>query len=220
MTRTARPRPRRAHLTRRGLQAALGLLWLADGALQLQPIMLSTRFARQIISPAGDGQPALVAGPVHWAARLIAAHPVTWDIPFAIIQLLLGLGLLYPRTAKLALAASLPWALGVWYLGEGLGGIASGSASLLTGAPGAVLLYAVLALAAWPRRDRPDVPPARWLTPAWAGGAVLQALPANRSPAAVASAIGPAAAPRRPGSLASIPPSRPGSPTMAPRSTA
>ena len=100
---------------------------------------------------------------MHWAARVIAAHPVGWEVPFAIIQLLLGLGLLYPRTAKLALAASLPWALGVWYLGEGLGGIASGNASLLTGAPGAVLLYAVLALAAWPRRDRPDVPPARWL---------------------------------------------------------
>ena len=194
VTRAPRPWLRRAHLTRRGLQAALGLLWLADGALQLQPIMLSTRFARQIISPAGDGQPAFVGGPVHWAARLIAAYPVAWDLPFAMIQLLLGLGLLYPRTAKLALAASLPWALGVWYLGEGLGGIASGSASLLTGAPGAVLLYAVLTLAAWPRRDRPDVPPPRWLTPAWAalwaGGGVLQAPPPTAAPAAVASAIG------------------------------
>ena len=194
LTRAARLRPRRTRLTRRGLQAALGLLWLADGALQLQPVMLSKRFGQQIISPAGDAQPLFVAGPVHRAARVIVAHPVAWDIPFAMIQLLLGLGLLYPRTAKLALAASLPWALGVWYLGEGLGGIASGNASLLTGAPGAVLLYAVLALAAWPRRDRPDAPPARWLTLAWvalwAGGAVLQALPANRSPAAVASAIG------------------------------
>jgi len=76
VTRTARPRLRRAHLTRRCLQMALGLLWLADGALQLQPVMLSTRFARQIISPAGAGQQAFVAVPVHWAARLIAAHPV------------------------------------------------------------------------------------------------------------------------------------------------
>ncbi len=33
------------------------------------------------------------------------------------------------------------------------GGLASGNASLVTGAPGSVLLYAVLALAVWPQRD-------------------------------------------------------------------
>ena len=53
----------------------------------------------------------------------------------------LGLGLLVPRTAKVALVASLPWAVGVWYFGEGLSGLASGHTSLLTGAPGAVVLY-------------------------------------------------------------------------------
>ena len=187
------PRPRRIRVTRRGLQVALGLLWLLDGALQFQPFMLSTGFAHDIIGPAGDGQPTFVATGVHWAARMIAAHPVAWDVPFAAIQLLIGLGLLYPRTVKLALAASLPWALGVWYFGEGLGGLASGGTSLLTGAPGAVLLYAVLALAAWPRRGRPDVPSSRSLVLAWvslwAGGAILQALPGNNSGAAVASII-------------------------------
>jgi hypothetical protein len=191
-----RPRPRlsRPRLTRRGLQIALGVAWLLDGALQFQPFMLGKGFGEQVISPAGDGQPAFVAVPVHWAAGVIAAHPVAWDVPFALIQLLLGLGMLYPRTVKAALAASLPWVLGVWYLGEGLGGIASGNASLLTGAPGAVLLYGVLALAAWPRDDgRPDVPPARWLAftwaALWAGGAILQGLPANNSGAAADSAI-------------------------------
>lgn len=191
--RLAHLRLRWPHLTPRGLQRSLGVLWLTDGALQFQPFMLGQGFAHDIISPAGDGQPAVVAGPVHWAASLIAAHPVAWDVPFAVIQLLLGLGLLYPRTVKLALAASLPWALGVWYFGEGLGGLASGGASLLTGAPGAVLLYAVLTLAAWPRRGRPDAPPAGWLALAWAalwaGGAILQALPGNDSGAAVAGVI-------------------------------
>src|SRR5207247_4436088 len=138
-----------------------------------------------VLAPVGDGQPHFVAGPVHWGANIIAAHPVAWDVPFAIIQLLLGLGMLVPRTARLALAASLPWALGVWFFGEGLSGLASGSASLISGAPGSVAIYGVVALAAWPRRGRSDVPPARWLPLAWAslwmGAAVLQLLPMNNS---------------------------------------
>src|SRR3954465_14053219 len=107
-------------MTRRRLQIALGLLWFLDGALQLQPFMLGTGFATQVIAPLAARQPHFVAGPVKWAANLIAAHPIAWDLPFATGQLLIGLGLLVPRTARLALAASLPWALGVWYFGEGL----------------------------------------------------------------------------------------------------
>jgi hypothetical protein len=180
-------------ITRRHLQIALGLLWLLDGALQLQPFMLGTGFARQVIAPAGDGQPDFVAAPVHWAAHVIAAHPVAWDVPFAAAQLLIGLGLLVPRTARLALAASLPWALGVWFFGEGLSGLATGHASLLTGAPGSALLYGVLAFAAWPRLDASHEAPARWLPLAWAvlwvGGAIFQALPGQNTGTAVTGAI-------------------------------
>jgi hypothetical protein len=157
--------------------------------------MLGTGFAREIIAPAGDGQPDLVAVPLHWAARVVAAHPVAWDVPFAATQLLIGLGLLVPRTARLALAASVAWSIGVWYFGEGLGGLAGGHASLLTGAPGAALLYGVLALAAWPgsKRDRAAEAPAGWLPVAWAvlwiGEAVFQALPGQNTGAAIAGAL-------------------------------
>jgi hypothetical protein len=78
----------------------------------------------------------------------------------------------------------------VWFLGEGLGGLASGHASLLTGAPGAALLYGVLALAAWPPAHEA---PARWLPLAWGvlwvGGAIFQALPGQNTGSAVAHAI-------------------------------
>lgn len=175
------------------MQVALGLLWLLDGGLQLQPFMLGTGFARRILAPAATGQPHLVAGPAHWAAGVIGAHPLAWDVPFATVQLLLGVGMLVPRTVRPALAASVAWALGVWFFGEALSGLASGDASLLSGAPGAVLLYAVLALAAWPRHGRSDRPPAPWLPLAWAmlwiGGAILQALPANARGADVADAV-------------------------------
>jgi hypothetical protein len=183
----------RARITRRGIQVALGLIWLLDGGLQFQPFMLRTGFARDVIAPLGNGQPHFVAGPIHWAANLIAAHPVAWDVPFATVQVLIGLGLLVPRTAKLALAVSLPWALAVWYFGEGLSGLASGHTSLLTGAPGAVVLYGLLALAAWPRRDSRHEAPAPWLPLAWAvlwvGGAIFQALPGQNTGPAVAGTI-------------------------------
>ncbi|MEA2467061.1 MAG: hypothetical protein QOJ57_1187 [Thermoleophilaceae bacterium] len=168
-------------ITRRHLQVALGVLWLLDGVLQAQSFMFTRGFATQVIAPVGQGQPGFVSDPVHGVATVIAAHPVAWNIPFAVIQILLGVGLLVPRTARVTLAVSIAWALGVWYLGEGLSGLASGQASLITGAPGSALLYAVLAAAAWPRGDSSREGPASWLPLAWAvvwlGAAVFQAMP-------------------------------------------
>jgi hypothetical protein len=197
--------PSHVRITRRQLQLALGLLWLLDGVLQLQPFMLGTGFGNQVIAPLAAGQPHFVSAPIRWSVRLISAHPVAWDVPFAAVQLLLGIGLIVPRTAKFALAASLPWALGVWFFGEGLAGIADGHTSLFTGAPGAAVLYGVLALAAWPSRDPSQQAPACWLPLAWAvlwiGGAILQALPGQnktpvRSSRARSAPVRPAGSPR------------------------
>jgi len=137
-------------LDRRGVRVALALLWFLDGALQLQPAMFTRSFADQVVAPAATGQPSWVAWLVLHSAHLVASHPFASDLGFALVQLLLGLLLLVPRTARAALVASVVWATGVWVVGEGLGGIAGGTASILTGAPGAALLYGVLALAAWP----------------------------------------------------------------------
>jgi hypothetical protein len=188
----ARVRSGRRTFTRRDLQIALGMLWVLDGALQAQPFMFTHGFAAQVIASTGRGQPGVVAGPVHLASVVIGSQPVVWNALFAGIQLLLGVGLLVPRTARFALAASIGWALGVWYLGEGLSGMASGHASLLTGAPGSALLYAVLALAAWPRQSSEEAP-AAWLVAAWAilwlGAAAFQLLPAQNTGAGVASLL-------------------------------
>jgi hypothetical protein len=179
-------------MTRRGLQLGLAVLWLLDGALQLQPVMFTKDFATQIIAPAGAGQPGFVHSVVSLGATVIGSHPVPFGVLFAVVQLAIGFGLLWRRTSRPALAASIAWAIGVWVTGEGLGGIFSSSSSLLTGAPGAAILYAVLALAAWPRRDG-QTEPARWLRPAWAvlwtGFAVLQLLPGRISGSAVAGSL-------------------------------
>jgi copper(I)-binding protein len=187
-------------VTQRGIQITLGLLWLLDGALQLQPFMFGPDFAGQGLAAAADGQPGWVASGVRLAAGLVGAHPAVWNTLFAAVQLAIGAGLLYRPLARAALAASMGWALLVWYFGEGLGGIASGHASLLTGAPGAVLLYGLLAAIAWPPRQeggwlRHDSsgPPAVWTPIAWAvvwvGGAVLQALPGQNTPGDLAGLL-------------------------------
>jgi hypothetical protein len=135
---------------RRGLQIALALAWLLDAALQYQPYMFGKGFVNQVLAPATMGNPAAIADPAMAAARLIGHDVAAWNALFATIQLALAAGLLWRRTARAALAGTIAWSLSVWWLGEGLGGIFTGTATPLTGAPGAALLYAFLALLAWP----------------------------------------------------------------------
>jgi len=133
-------------------------------------------------------------------------------VAFALAQLALGIGFLVPRLVRPAILASVAWAAGIWWFGEGLGGLATGHASLVTGAPGAVLLYAVLAVAAWPGtglhssagpRDAviPRWFPFAWLV-LWIGGALLQVLPSQRGTAALHDQLG--SADGTPGWLASL----------------
>lgn len=138
-------------LTRRRVQLLLGVLWLLDAALQYQPYMFSRAFATHVLAPSAAGNPGWVADPVHWAARLTASHPVLLNAAFATVQLLIAIGLFYRRTVKVALLISIGWSLGIWWLGEGVGGLLTGAVSPLAGYPGAVILYALIAILAWPR---------------------------------------------------------------------
>lgn len=173
----------------------LGLLWLLDGMLQYKPAMWTRSFADQVIAPAAAGQPGFISGPASVMAWVILRQPAILNGVFGLVQLALGVGLLYPRTARRALAASIVWALLVWYLGEGLGGLFGSTASLLTGAPGAALLYAVLGLAAALGREADAGAPlaSRWPVIAWAvlwaGGAVLQLLPGRDTNALIAMSL-------------------------------
>ena len=136
---------------RRRLQLLLAGLWLLDGVLQLQPVMFTRRFPAMLAESAA-GQPGVVAAPVTWAARLIAGHPAPANAAFAALQIALGLGLAWRPAVRPALAGSVLWGLAVWWLGEGLGGLFTGTASPAGGAPGAALLYAVVAVLLWPPR--------------------------------------------------------------------
>jgi len=161
---------------RRWLQLGLAVIWLLDGVLQFQSMMFSKGFS-QMLAGTAPGNPAAIADPINWASRLIADHPVATNTTFAAIQVLLGLGIANRRTIKVALAASIVWSLGVWWFGEGLGGVLNGGASPVNGAPGAVILYALLAVLLWPAdASRDDARPAPFVAARLVGPAAARAV--------------------------------------------
>jgi len=203
---------------RRRLQLVLAGLWLLDAVLQYQSFMFTRGFPRELAA-AAPGNPAFVAGPVRWSAGLVAGHLTLANAAFATLQLLIGLGIAWRPTARLMLAVSVGWALAIWWLGEGLGLLLTGTASPVNGAPGAALLYAVAAVLLWPVADgtaargpaasagpavtgtsRPaaghlagdvigDRPARAVWLLLWGGLALLAVQPAARAPAAVSGMI-------------------------------
>jgi hypothetical protein len=142
---------------RRALQLVLAASWLLDGVLQYQGFMFTSGF-NQMLAGTADGNPAVIAKPITWDANLVGHHMVLLNTIFATIQLLLGLGIAFRPTVRIALTASIAWSLGVWWFGEGLGGVLSGAASPLNGAPGAVIIYALLAVLLWPAEREVPAP--------------------------------------------------------------
>jgi hypothetical protein len=180
---------------RRALQLVLAGLWLLDGVLQYQSFMFTKAFGQSLAETAA-GNPSFIARPITWDATLVQQHVILLNAIFATIQLLLGLGIAFRPTVRLALAASVAWSLAVWWLGEGLGGVLNGGASPLNGAPGAVILYALLAVLLWPADRSPAAPftaaravgahvaRALWLV-LWLSLAYFALIPANRAPQAL-----------------------------------
>src|ERR1044071_5681179 len=148
----ARPALAGPVLSRRRLEIALGGLWLLDGLLQFQPYMFTHAFFADLLSMANMGLPGWLSGLLFRITNLLTAHPVAVNALFATLQVALGVGLIWPRTAWLARPVSIAWALAVWVVGEGVGALFMPGTGALNGAPGAALLYAVLAVLLWPRR--------------------------------------------------------------------
>lgn len=139
---------------RRFLRLCVGLLWVVDGLLQAQPGMPGG-FIRRVIAPGIASSPPWLAALVQPLAREWTKHPVAADAVTVWIQVGLGLLILLGGRgvlSRVALWLSVAWSLCVWGVGEFLGGLLAPGASWLTGAPGAVLVYALAAgllLAPW-----------------------------------------------------------------------
>ncbi|MGN6743899.1 MAG: hypothetical protein ACTHJL_11490 [Amnibacterium sp.] len=166
------------------------MLWVIDGLLQLQPSMFTSAFARDVLAGSASGNPGWIAASIRWAASVVGSAPILGNGAFAALQLAIGIGILWRRTTAVAFGVSIAWSLGVWWFGEGLGGLLSGPANALTGAPGAALLYALRAVLLWPPTAARGEPFAAagligaaaargvWLV-VWAGLAALNLEPGN-----------------------------------------
>ena len=186
---------------RRALQLALAAIWLLDGVLQYQSFMFTKAFG-QMLAGTAAGNPSVIASPINWDARLVEHNAVLLNTIFATIQLLLALGIAWRPTVRVALAASIAWSLGVWWFGEGLGMVLTSGASPVNGAPGAVIIYALLAVLLWPSDHHAATAPfvaaraagaatARvlWLV-LWGSLAYFALLPGNRTGQGLSGMVG------------------------------
>lgn len=134
----------------------LGALWTADGLLQLQPQMFTGSLAGALANSSMSLPPAIYFTWVKLVDGFIVSNVAAFNFGVAAIQLCLGASLLVGggRASRAALAVSIVWALSVWVLGEGMagvfgatmaGGVFPGTPSIVSGFPGAALLYAVAA---------------------------------------------------------------------------
>jgi hypothetical protein len=141
-------------LSRKALQRVLGVLWLIDGLLQVQPQMWTMNMVNGIMKPMLQGQPGLVEPSLQFIVNQTTLHLFEVNLLICVVQILLGLGFLFlpDRWLKELVFASFVWALIVWFGGEGMSMLLTGQGSILSGAPGAVLLYPLLGLAIIPRK--------------------------------------------------------------------
>ena len=177
---------KRAPTPRRILLYGLGALWLLDGLLQMQPGMFTMDMISTIMQPAANGEPAWLNALINWSIHLATPHLVLFNWIVVALQLLTGVLLFLSRKwlVDIGLWLSIVWGLLVWLFGEGLGQLLSGSATLLTGAPGSVFLYVVASVLlllpeerlSWWRNRRVDA--ATWTVAlTMIGGAALQLSP-------------------------------------------
>jgi len=200
---TLQPLAGRLRINRRTIQVVLGLFWIVDGGLKFQPKMFGTSFVDMVVRPMATGQPSAVASSITHMANFLDNEVAVWVVIFGAVEIAIGAGLLFRRTTKPALLASVVWGIGIYWFGEGFGGVLTGQASPLTGAPGAVCFYVLLAVMIWPKATRDDTATgfgssaagrsqlgpsgalAAWAL-VWAFEAVLWMFPANRTPGSIA----------------------------------
>jgi hypothetical protein len=191
----------------RTLRIGFGALWLLDGLLQAQPRMFTMDMISTVMQPSATGEPGWLTALINTSIRVVGPHIALFNAFFVLLQLGIGALLLCggrPRLVRTGATLSLAWALVVWLFGEGLGQLLTGSATALSGAPGSVLLYAVVAVLLLARPAVREAAPlgrplVAWLTAAlFALGALLELNPLFFTPLGLASVFGQGAAMSQP----------------------
>ena len=143
----------RLHVNQRTLQVALGVIWILDGLLKFQPRLFRPSFVSTVIRPMAVGQPTLIASTIDHMANFLSHEATMWVAVFGLVEIGIGVGLLFRRSVRPALVVSFIWGIGIALFGEGLGMVLTGDTSPLQGAPGAVCFYVLLGVMVWPKRQ-------------------------------------------------------------------
>jgi len=143
-------------LSQKRLRQILGVLWLIDGLLQLQPAMFTMNMVTKVMDPTAAGQPGPIAASLNWIIAVTTHNLIAINLLIVMVQIILGVLLIAGFWVRGTVIASIVWALIVWYGGEGMSMLLTGQASALTGAPGAVLLYPLLGFVIYPQRTSGD----------------------------------------------------------------
>ncbi|KUO94734.1 hypothetical protein [Ferroacidibacillus organovorans] len=126
----------------------LGFIWLIDGFLQSQPEMALPIFVKFVFNSVAQSQPGWLQHIMDFGITMWNQDTVGNNIAALLAQLAIGVGILTGRNhwwGRVAIWASLVWALIIWVMGEGLGNLFS-SPSYWNGSPGAALIYMLISI--------------------------------------------------------------------------
>jgi hypothetical protein len=130
----------------------IAILWLIDAGLQAQPQMFTVDFVSNIMKPSIAINPSFMESLSNWTLGWISPHIAELNWVFTCVQFFIAITLLvgllrhHPSLIRVGLLVSIGWGLSVWVFGEGTSGVFTGNGTLLTGAPGSVLLYVLIAV--------------------------------------------------------------------------
>jgi hypothetical protein len=105
-----------------------------------------------VMAPIVQSQPGPLAVNLQWIVAVATQHIILLNLIVTFVQIALGFLLIIGYRVRETVIASVVWSLIVWYGGEGMNMLFTGQASILTGAPGAVLLYPLLGFLVYPRK--------------------------------------------------------------------
>lgn len=143
-------------IKKKNLQQSLGLFWTIAGCLQLQPFMFSHNFIHDLAQNTMQntaGIPNFYTSLIQSSVIFFLHYQLVLNIGFAVLQIFIGLALLFQRAIRFALVLSIPWALVVWVFAQAFGFMIFPQSSMAFGAPGSAILYVIVAFLLWPSRS-------------------------------------------------------------------
>ncbi|MCL4452120.1 MAG: hypothetical protein M1327_05810 [Candidatus Thermoplasmatota archaeon] len=126
------------------LRLALGIMWILDAILQVQPEMNNLFAQYNLIPMLTMGFP--VTQVIRLSVNVWNRNPPLMDLAAAVIQLYIGVLYLTTKKGKIFYfiqAVAIAWCAVIWVFGEGFGGVFTLGSSFLTGLPGSVIFYLV-----------------------------------------------------------------------------